>query len=321
MSEFATVLQAVLPVFCLAIVGVILRKMEWLTEEADASLMRVVLNVLTPALILDKVLGNVALRRPDNLFLAPLLGFGGVALGVGVCWILRKRLKLGGDRAERTFASVTGIQNYGYVPLPLIEQLFPGNTTGVLFVHNLGVDSAMWTICLIALGHGGLREWRRLINAPILAIVAALALNTLHADLWLPRFALTTAHMLGACCFPLGIVLIGATLADSSRELRQELGLRSMAWSCLLRLGLLPILLLVIAYFVPASRELKQVLVVQAAMPAAVFPIVLARHYGGDRLTSIRVVVATSMVGFFTIPLWLKVGMKVVGLTVNGIGN
>ena len=314
MNEFTTVLQAVLPVFCLALAGVLLRKVEWLTEEADASLMRVVVNVLTPALILDKVLGNTALRRPENLLLPPVLGFGGVAVGVGICWLLRKRLRLGNDRVERTFAAVTGIQNYGHVPLPLIEQLFPGHTTGVLFVHNLGVDTAMWTLCLIALGHGGWREWGRLINAPILAIVGALALNTVHADHWMPQFVLTTAKMLGACCFPLGIVLIGATLADSSRELRQNLGLRPMLWSCLLRLGVLPALLLAAACFVPASRELKQVLLVEAAMPAAVFPIVLARHYGGDALTSIRVVIATSLMGFFTIPLWLRLGMKVLSI-------
>lgn len=315
MNEFTTVLQAVLPVFCLALAGVILRKVEWLTEEADASLMRVVVNVLTPALILDKVLGNTALRRPENLLVPPLMGFGGVAVGVWICWLLRRRLGLGSDKVERTFASATGIQNYGYVPLPLIEQLFPGNTTGVLFVHNLGVDTAMWTLCLIALGHGGWREWRRLINAPILAIVGALALNTVHADVWLPRFVLTTAKMLGACCFPLGIVLIGATLADSSRQLRQNLGLRPMLWSCALRLGLLPVLMLLAAHFVPASRELKQVLLIQAAMPAAVFPIVLARHYGGDPLTSIRVVIATSLVGFFTIPIWLRLGMKFIALS------
>jgi predicted permease len=313
-NEFYTVLSAVLPVFCLAMVGVILRKVEWLTEEADASLMRVVVNVLTPALILDRVLGNAALRRPENLLLPPLLGFGGVVIGVWVCWLLRGRLGLGGEKIQRTFAAATGIQNYGYVPLPLVEQLFPGNTTGVLFVHNLGVDTAMWTVCLIALGHGGWREWRRLINAPILSVIAALALNALQGDQWIPKFALTTSHMLGACCFPLGIVLIGATLADSSRELRQELGGRTLLWSCVLRLGVLPGLLLAMAHFIPASKELKQVLVVQAAMPAAVFPIVLARHYGGDSLTAVRVVIGTSLVGFLTIPFWLRFGMAVVGL-------
>lgn len=314
MNELPTVLPAVLPVFCLALVGVLLRKVEWLTEAADASLMRVVVNVLTPALILDKVLGNAVLRRPENLLLPPLLGFGGVALGVGIGWVLRRRTGLVGDSVQRTFAATTGIQNYGYVPLPLIEQLFPGNTTGVLFVHNLGVDTALWTVCLIALGHGGWREWRRLVNAPILAVVVALALNVLGAGDWLPKFVLTSAHMLGACCFPLGIVLTGAILADSSRELRQELGLRTLIWSGVLRLGLLPALLLLVAHFIPASRELKQVLVVEAAMPAAVFPIVMARHYGGDPLTAIRIVIGTSLVGFLTIPFWLRIGMHAVGL-------
>ena len=52
----------------------------------------------------------------------------------------------------------------------------------------------------------------------------------------------------------------------------------------------------------------------QAAMSAAVFPIVMAKHYGGDPATALRVVLGTSLVGLVTIPLWLRVGMKFVGL-------
>jgi len=314
LNETQTVLSAVLPVFCLALTGILLRKVNWLTEEADASLMRVVVNVLTPALILDKTLGNAALRQPGNLFLAPLLGFAGVLLGVWVAWLLRGLSGQATDRGRRTFAAVTGIQNYGYVPLPLILQLFPGDTAGVLFVHNLGVDTAMWTVCLIALGHGGAREWRHLVNPPILAIVAGLTLNAVGADRWIPQFLLTTAGMLGDTCFPLGIILIGATMADSSRELRRGLELRLTTASCLLRLGLIPLLLLVVAHFIPASPELKQVLIVQAAMPAAVFPVVLARHYGGDATVAVRILLGTSLVGLLTIPLWLRIGKWAVGL-------
>ena len=52
----------------------------------------------------------------------------------------------------------------------------------------------------------------------------------------------------------------------------------------------------------------------EAAMPAAVFPIVMAKHYGGDPATAVRVVVATSLVGLLTIPLWIRFGMHFVGL-------
>lgn len=315
MNEFATVVSAVLPVFCLALTGVALRRKRWLTVEADASLMRVVVNVLTPAFILDRVLGNAALHLGSNLLVSPVLGFAGAAMGVGVAWLCRRRIGLATEPEQRTFAAATGIQNYGYVALPLVEQLFPGNATGVLLVHNLGVDAAMWTVSLIALGHAGFRQWPRLINPPIVSVVVAVGLNAARAEQWLPHFALTTARMLGGCCFPLGIVLTGAILADSVGELRRAPGGRVLLAACALRLGLIPLLMLGMAKVAPGSLELKQVLVIEAAMPAGVFPIVLARHYGGAPATAIRVVIGTSVVGFVTIPLWLRAGMHWLGLS------
>ncbi len=73
-------------------------------------------------------------------------------------------------------------------------------------------------------------------------------------------------------------------------------------------------LFLLAAKFLPASVELKRVMVLEAAMPAAVFPIVMARHYQGDPATAMRVVLGTSVVSLATIPLWIKFGMKFVGL-------
>jgi len=49
-------------------------------------------------------------------------------------------------------------------------------------------------------------------------------------------------------------------------------------------------------------------------MPAAVFPIIMARHYQGDPATAMRVVIGTSVVGLVTIPLWIRFGMHLVGL-------
>jgi predicted permease len=49
-------------------------------------------------------------------------------------------------------------------------------------------------------------------------------------------------------------------------------------------------------------------------MPAAVFPIILARQYGGDPATAVRVVVVTSLGGLVTIPLWLQAGLSWLGL-------
>jgi hypothetical protein len=80
-----------------------------------------------------------------------------------------------------------------------------------------------------------------------------------------------------------------------------------------LRQGILPVAFLLLAKFLPCTLELKRVIVVQAAMPAGIFPIVLAKHYGGRPLTAVQVVVGTTVLGVLVIPLWLQFGLAWVG--------
>ena len=319
MSEFLTVLTAVLPIFCIAGVGVALRQLDWLSADADASLLRVTINVLTPCLIFDSILGNEAFAQPGNVWLPPLVGFGTVALGIPFAMLLRGATGLRDEQARRTFTFVVSAYNYGYVPIPLILALFHGEvarkTLAVLFVHNVGAELAIWSFGLILLGGGTLREgWRKILNVPFFAIVLTLVLNFLIGDRPVPEFIRKTAHLLGQCAIPFGVLLIGATMADYAHEFNTARSARLVVVSCLLRLGILPVLFLVLAKFLPCSLELKRVITIEAAMSAAVFPIVIAKHYGGDPATALRVVLGTSLVGLVTIPLWLRFGMKWVGL-------
>ena len=73
-----------LPVFGIIIVGLLIRKLAWLSEEADRSLLQVNINLLFPCLILDSTLGNPALSKASNLILAPLVGVG--TSSWACCW-------------------------------------------------------------------------------------------------------------------------------------------------------------------------------------------------------------------------------------------
>jgi len=82
----------------------------------------------------------------------------------------------------------------------------------------------------------------------------------------------------------------------------------------LVRLALIPILFLLAAKFLPLALELKQVLVVQAALPSAMFPIVLSKHYGGRTDVAAQVVVATAIASMLTMPLMITFGKMWVGV-------
>lgn len=315
MNEFSTVLSAVVPVFGIAAVGLVIRKLNWLTEEADQSLLPVNVNLLLPCLILDAALGNPALSKMSNLILAPLVGFGTVALGMVLALAARRLHGLTERRAQRTFALSVGMYNYGYVPLPLALLLFDKETAGVLFVHNVGVELGLWTLGVTLLTGGSLnRDWRRILNAPLIAIVLAVVLNALGWQSHVPPVIRTAVHWLGQCAIPMALILIGAIVADHLHEFHSASGWRVIGTAVLLRIGVLPVLFLLLAKYLPGSLELKRVMVLEAAMPAAVFPIIMARHYQGDPPTALRVVIGTSIVGLVTIPLWIKFGMYFVGL-------
>ena len=50
-------------------------------------------------------------------------------------------------------------------------------------------------------------------------------------------------------------------------------------------------------------------MLIQAAMPCAVVPVILAKHYGGDPAMALRIILCTSTAGLLTIPWWIQFGM------------
>ncbi len=319
MGEWNVVVSATVAVFAIVALGGGLRKINWLTAEADASLLNIVVRVLVPCLIARSIVGNESLNEASNVWLPPLVGYFTLALGVGVsglaAWWLGPLIGLRTPASRRTFALCVGVHNYGYLPIPLAEGLYGQGTPllGVLFITNVGVDLAMWTLGVAVIsGVHGLGGLRRIINAPSIAVAAALGLHFAGAGAWMPGFVMAVVSMLGACAVPVALLLIGATIVDAfgmeSPQRGDGHGFGVMATACVLRLGVLAAMLMTLAAAVPmfgGTQQLQRVVMLHAAMPTAVFPIILARHFGGDPRTAARVAIATSAVSLVTIPLWL----------------
>jgi predicted permease len=316
MYESGLIFTAMTPVFFIILAGFIARRVGWLNEAADRSLMNVVVNLLYPAFIFSYILGNEALRNPTNVILPPLIGLTTIVAGFGsIMWLARK-LKIGDDRECRTFAFSAGIYNYGYFPIPIIALLFNRETTGVLLVYNLGVEIAMWSLGVgfILSANDPKPVWRRLLSAPVIAILIAVPINWLRVDQHLPNFAFESIDLLGKCAIPLGLLIIGATFADLAKGVRLFERIRIPATAVIIRLGIFPVILIFFAFVFPFPNELKAVMIVQAAMPCGVFPIVLARQFDGSPEVALKVVLATTIVSFATIPLWIAFGLKLLDL-------
>lgn len=313
MPGYLELMQLIAPVFLVMALGAGVRRVGWMTAEAEGSLLKLLVNFFYPALILRSVLGNPAVRDIGNVAWAPVVGFGTMAAGLAVGYFGGKLCGLRPGQGLRTFAFAVGIYNYGFIPLPLMEGLFGAESVGVLLVHNVGCELAIWSVGIMLLSGLSWREgWRKVINPALLTLVVALAINALGWSL--PQAVMKTVDAVAVCAIPLGLLMGGATLAEYLDRPRALIAPRVLVVSGVLRLAILPAAFLLVAKYAPLTEDLKRVLVVQAAMPAALIPIVLAKHYGGQPLTAAQVIIGTTLAAVAMIPLWLRLGLTWTGL-------
>ncbi|TWT32589.1 AEC family transporter [Blastopirellula retiformator] len=325
-DQIPTILGLTVAVFLVMAIGGSARHLGWLTRKADEGMLKLCIRVLVPCLIFRSVVGNPAFDDATNIYMPPLFGFVSVALGTLIAaWIARVTGRFTGMLSAKTYCSFgvcVGIFNYGFVPLPLVENLFGPEALGVLFLHNVGVELAIWTIC-VGLVAGGLSKdwWKHVANPPSITIVVSLTVNFLGLAPYIPEMIDQVMRTLSAAAIPMMMLLIGANFFDQITGAGADAtdGKNENLWgtaglAVLLRCGVFPVLYLLAAAMLPISRELKQVAAIEAAMPAAVFPIVLTRLYGGEPRIALRVTIATTIVGLVTIPLWISSAIGVLGL-------
>lgn len=315
MLSYWDLLLLIVPVFAIIAIGVVLRRVHWIEGVAEGSMIRLVINLCMPCLIFESVAGNAALRAGGNLLLPPLVGFGTSVVTIGIAYYFGKAIGLTVGTGRRTFALAAGLANYGYLPLPIMAAMFGPESRGILLVHNIGVEAAVWTVGVLVLSGLPLKEgWRRLLSPIVISLFVAVGVNLAGIGPMLPRWLMDFVHSLAVCAIPLGLLMTGVNLANHLGEPRALFEPRVSIGSMILRLGLLPLMFLALARWLPCSTELKQVIVVQGAMPSAVIPIIIAQHYGGRPLTAVQVVLGTTAMAIVCTPLWLRLGLSLAGV-------
>ena len=312
--NFLDIVLATVPVFMICAVGFVLRRGRVIDDDSEKSIMRLILLVLYPCFILSKIPGNDSLRELSVVSTALSSGFVLTLTGMLIAFGIAKALGISKEQGSNTFCLSTGIQNYGFLPIPLIEALFPRDiadeTLGVLFVHNLGLEIALWTVGIIILSGTFKGSAKRLINGPTVAIAIGLFLNFAGLGDSIPVPIKSFLSQLGNCSIPISLVLVGATFCGVLQREKWKLDWKVALGAMVVRFLVMPAIFVSSALAVSFSNELSRILIVQSAMPSAVFPVVLAKHFGGKPGVAAQVVIVTTIASIVLTPILLTLGMK-----------
>ena len=311
MGNLIDILTYVAPPVLMLLLGAMLRRAGWFKAEADASVSVLTVRVLYPCFFFYHIVGSDEQMAPGNLAFVVGGGFFAISLGFLVAWLVARLTRMDVQCAPAfTFAS--GIFNYGYFAFPVAISLFGEEILPKFIVFNLGVEIAIWTVGILFLASSGFK-FTRLINPPAISIVLALLVKNGGGDAILPSFVWEVIKMLGACSIPVGLLLIGGNISDLMKGFKFSKGYKVEISAVVVRLAIVPALLLLYACkgTVPDGMDwFRKVLLVQAAMPAGIFALVVVRIYEGDRTTAMRAIMATLLGSLLTLPLWLFLGLR-----------
>ena len=314
-SSYLSIATTVAGVFLVMAIGALARYVKWFTSEVDRSMAGFTSNVLLPAFFFHRIMTDSKLSNNLEAWVPSLYGAAltasGFLVSAVVVWGVGRWFDVQEEDQKRTFTLCSGLANYGYIPIPLAEAFYPGCIV-TLLVHNVGVDVALWSVGLYTISGLGLRKsWRRIVfSPPLVSVVIALIIRQFGAQAYIPKPLLHMTEQLGRCSIPMGLVLSGAITLDYAGKVRLAESVKPFFLAVLVRMILLPILFLMVAKWFAGSRELQEVLLLQAAMPAATFPIVMTRLYNRSIEMALTVVVGTSVLGIITIPIWMVIGAQ-----------
>jgi predicted permease len=313
MDGLSLILTSILPPFLLLALGAFARKVSWLRAEADSSLSMVTIRILYPCFILFHILSTEAVAIEYESLLVPIFGFISILFGFILSWGVSRAFKIE-PKAAKSFRFCSGIFNYGFIAIPVAQSIFGSGIIVHIILFNLGVEIAIWTVGILILS-GNKLSLRGILNPPVLSVVLALCLQSLGGSRVVPVFLFDTIQMLGHCSIPIGLLLIGGSFYELMQDFKFSLKYKTEIAALVTRNVLFPLVILSLVFLLPMPNGMgwiKEILVVQAAMPAGIFAVVIVGNYAEDKDTAMRSIIVTMFASLVTLPLWIILGLSIV---------
>jgi predicted permease len=311
-------LESVLSVILMIGLGFALAKKGWFEGAASALLSRLVVSVALPAYMISNLMGGY--DRAGLMAMLPGLPIpfavmgASYALGAGLAALIRIAPERRGS-----FASMFALSNTIFIGLPVNLVLFGEASLPYVLIYYIANTTIFWTLGVYGIARDGairegnpkpdfisLESLKRILSPPLVAFLLAVLL--ILAGISLPAPLLQLCKTLGAMTTPLSMLFIGIVISRVEwRKLRLE-------WDIILvvagRFIVSPLILILAVRSLDLPRLMKEVFLVQAAMPAMTQTPILAQAYGADAEYAGIGTSLTTVLSLLFIPLC----MVVVGL-------
>ena len=306
MDIFLKSISGILVILGMILVGFVIGEKGWFDDKSRGLLAKLVTQIALPCYMLYTI--TQRFTAADLLKMLPALRFPalsmvvllGIATGVARIFAVRQ------DR-RGLFISMFFNSNTIFVGLPINQALFGDASIPYVLIYYMCNTTFFWTLGTYLIQRDGEGEaqfdlktsLKKVFSPPLMGFLLGLVMVMLQIKL--PAFLASDLQYLGNLTTPLSMIFIG--LSVSHVGVKQLVLGKDQLLILLGRFLVAPLLMATIVYWVSLPSLMKQVFIIQSAMPVMTNAPVVARLYGADSDYAAVMVTETTLATMVVIPI------------------
>lgn len=306
MDIFLRSISGILVILGMILVGFVIGEKGWFDDKSRGLVAKLVTQVALPCYMLYTI--TQRFTAADLLKMLPALRFPALSMVIllGVATAVAKIFAVGQDR-RGLFISMFFNSNTIFVGLPINQALFGDASITYVLIYYMCNTTFFWTLGTYLIQRDGEGEaqfdlktsLKKVFSPPLMGFLLGLVLVMLQIKL--PAFLASDLQYLGNLTTPLSMIFIG--LSVSHVGVKQLVLGKEQLLILLGRFLVAPLLMASIVYWVPLPSLMKQVFIIQSAMPVMTNAPVVARLYGADSDYAAVMVTETTLATMVVIPI------------------
>ncbi|KRL04895.1 AEC family transporter [Liquorilactobacillus oeni] len=310
MEVFEHSVSGVLVILIMIILGYILAEKGWFDQKSKKLIARIVTQISLPCYMMVTITDrftaqDLAKMLPDLRF--PVISMLILmALAFAIVQVFRIRNSHAG-----LFSSMFFNSNTVFVGLPINQALFGSSSVPYVLIYYMANTTIFWTLGTYLIQRDGTVETKmslkktlsKVFSPPLLGFIIGVIFVLLKIKL--PIFVSSDLSYIGSLTIPLSMIFIGISVSHA--------GLKNITFkkdNLLVLLGRFVFApALMIALVMPSDMPLlmKQVFILQSAMPVMTNAPVVASLYGADSDYAAVMVTETTLISLIMVPILMVI--------------
>lgn len=306
MDIFLRSISGILVILGMILVGFVIGEKGWFDDKSRGLIAKLVTQIALPCYMLHTI--TQRFTAADLLKMLPALRFPALSMVVllGIATAVAKIFAVRQDR-RGLFVSMFFNSNTIFVGLPINQALFGDASIPYVLIYYMCNTTFFWTLGTYLIQRDGEGEAqfdlktsvKKVFSPPLMGFILGLVMVMLQIKL--PAFLASDLQYLGNLTTPLSMIFIG--LSVSHVGVKQLVLGKDQLLILLGRFLVAPLLMATIVYWVPLPSLMKQVFIIQSAVPVMTNAPVVARLYGADSDYAAVMVTETTLATMVVIPI------------------